>query len=529
MITHHADTLGSNLYFLCSLSYEYYLPYYIFKVLNKIYKTLEQSMNMNTRRESSKSDSSGGFPNKKLHNPAKNSTGLRQSMYNIVIPLPQKTDLDESMYLLCNPLYGNTSLITEKEYRILKKFPEIDEYIPSALINDRYLTDHAYEKEMKLMERRYESERKPKDPRAAFVVTYYCNLRCTYCWSSNLFLHHEKCSKILDEKMVDAGFDAILRIPALHSVTTVSLYGGEPFLPSTLKVVKYLLEKGSEKGYAFHANTNGTHVKTAVPLLAQHTISGLGVTIDGCSDIHDARRKEMNGSGTFNRIVEGVDAALEEGIPISVRINVDAENLPYLPAFGDWIKEHGWAYRRGITFTISPVRPSIEENQEILTYSEIAERIISLMKESPSLLRIMGYEWEYMDEGYLSRTIQEGTELKPRPFYCSALYQAYAFDPFGDIYSCPRGVGDQRFCIGQFTPELQFNEHYEEWINRDVLSIPACRNCNLALVCGGGCAYEAYCLHHSLHREYCDRYRAFVKYGVPLFVWRREKVDKRHE
>lgn len=466
------------------------------------------------------------FSEKKLHNLADDGQ-LRRSTYNVIIPLSsQSTASGKSTYLLFNTLYGNASLISEEEYRILRYFPKINNNAILELANNRYLTTLTEDEEAQVMEERYRSEKKPEDPRAAFVVTYSCNLRCVYCWSHYLF-SHEKCNAVIDEKTVDAGFDAMAEIPVLNTAHTLSLYGGEPFLPPTLPIVEYILAKGSKEGYGFHANTNGTYLKSVVPLLSQHTVRGLGVTLDGCEDTHDARRKDVDGNGTFNRIAEGIDAALEERIPIGVRINVDAENFSHLPVFGDWIREHGWANRRDITFTISPVRPSIDQGERpsSLTYFEMAKKIISLMRESPSLLGIMKYEWEYLNEGYLSRTILDGSELRPRPFYCSAHFETFIFDPFGDMYSCPRGVGDQRFCIGRFTPQLQFNEHCSEWLNRDVLSIPSCRGCSIALACGGGCAYEAYRLHHTLYKGYCERYKAFVRYGMPLFVWRRRKAD----
>ena len=153
--------------------------------------------------------------------------------------------------------------------------------------------------------------------------------------------------------------------------------------------------------------------------------------------------------------------------------------------------------------------------------SKMGQKMVNLAKEEPSLTSCMPYTWEYTVKGYLSRTVQDGTELLPRPFYCSAHGKAFIFDPFGDIYSCPRGVGDKTFCIGQYTPALHFNQPYEQWLNRDVLSLSGCKSCELALLCGGGCAYEAFLQSNTIHKGYCDRYKAFLKYGLPLYVKKR--------
>ncbi|KYK35575.1 MAG: hypothetical protein AYK18_12975 [Theionarchaea archaeon DG-70] len=457
------------------------------------------------------------------------SSKLRQSSYNIIIPVSsQICESDTPLYVVANPLYGTASLIDEREYKILTDFPRrYEESVVSDLKDDGYITHLTREEEKTLMESKYEAEKKAFDPRAGIAVTYQCNLRCTYCWTDFLFEQETTAHKVIDERTVDAAFAAIDHIPALQSLRALSLYGGECFLPSTKSAVEYILKKGSEKGYLFHANTNGYYLKEFLPLLTQYDIQGLGITLDGPPSVHDKRRIKQDGSGTFHRIVKAIDAALDEGISIDVRTNVDGDNIFHLPDFREWIEEHGWLHRKGISFSVSLVRPGIQNSPPAcLTYAEAAQDIIDLSRERPFLFKTMPYEWEYMYKGYLYRTIVDGTELKPRPFYCYALYQGFVFDPFGDIYSCPRGVGDRTFSIGRFIPELRFNEKREQWSNRDVLSIPKCKACDLALVCGGGCAYEAYMGCNTIYEGYCEKYKAFLEYGMPFFIkWKMESQE----
>lgn len=446
---------------------------------------------------------------------------FRQSSYNVIIPLSFEWKPSEAVYLISNPLYGEASLINEKEYTALFNFSDSGEdAIVSELNHAGYITRLTKEEEKTLMKNRYESRKELYDPKAAIVVTYNCNFQCTYCWVDHVVDSDTARTTVIDEKMVDAVFSTIPEIPALTSVHGLSFYGGEPFLPSTLPIVTYILKKGSEKDYSFHANTNGYYLDRFVPVLAQYPMDGLGITLDGCRDVHDNRRMRIDGEKTFDQIVAGVDAALDAGITIGIRMNVDSYNICHLPAFYDWVKEHGWAQKEGISFSIALVRPG-KNNHEVLSYAEMGEKMVNIAKEEPSLVSCMPYTWEYTVKGYLSRTVQDGTELLPRPFYCSAHCKGFVFDLFGDIYSCPRGVGDKAFCIGQYVPALQFNENYEQWFNRDVLSIPDCQLCELAFVCGGGCAYEAFLQSNTIYKGYCERYKAFLKYGLPLYVKQR--------
>ena len=446
---------------------------------------------------------------------------FRQSSYNVVIPLSDRENTPT--YLIANPLSGNVSLLSEEELKALTGFPHVhDNDTVSRLKDAGYITQFTQEKEEELMEERYNTRKKPMDPRAGIIVTYQCDLRCTYCWTDFLFDDNQVMNRSIDTKTVDAAFKAIELIPALQSLDRFSFYGGEPFLLSNMDIIKYILDKGSERGYLFHANTNGCSLKKIVPLLAQYNFGGIGVTLDGVSAVHDARRKKADGHGTFHQIVEGVDDALDHGITIGIRINVDGDNISYLPAFADWVREHGWAKREDITFFAATVRRGIYKiPSSLLTHYEVGKKMTELYDAYPSLQGFIHYDWEYMVDGYLSSAVIHGCELAPRPFYCNAYYQGYIFDPFGDMYSCPRAVGDTTFSIGRFVPELKFTKAYEAWFNRDVLSIPRCRECELALLCGGGCAYEAHMECNTLYEGHCERYKAFLAYGLPLFVkWR---------
>jgi len=446
---------------------------------------------------------------------------FRQSSYNVVIPLSDREDTPT--YLIANPLSGNVSLLSEEELKALTGFPHVhDKDTVSRLKDAGYITHFTQEKEEALMEERYNTRKKPMDPRAGIIITYQCDLRCTYCWTDFLFDDNQVMNRTVDTKTVDAAFKAIELIPALQSLDRFSFYGGEPFLLSNMDIIKYILDKGSERGYLFHANTNGCSLKKIVPLLAQYNFGGIGVTLDGVPAVHDARRKKADGSGTFHQIVEGVDDALDQGITIGIRINVDGDNISHLPAFADWAREHGWAKREDITFFAATVRRGIYNiPPSLLTHYEVGKKITELYDAYPSLQGFIHYDWEYMVDVYLSSAVIHGCELAPRPFYCNAYYQGYIFDPFGDMYSCPRAVGDTTFSIGRFVPELKFTKAYETWFNRDVLSIPRCRECELALLCGGGCAYEAHMECNTLYEGHCERYKAFLAYGLPLLVkWR---------
>ncbi|MBU7034523.1 MAG: radical SAM protein [Theionarchaea archaeon] len=445
----------------------------------------------------------------------------RTSSHNVVIPLSSEiTASEDPLYLICNPLSGKVAILEEKEYSTLASFPCGTPSTLSLLKEYGFITSLTELEEKELLMEKYNAQKASGEPTASISVTYQCNMRCTYCWTDHLLSRGAKwMNAVIDEKTVNAAFHAIENIPELEGVTLLSLYGGEPFLPSTLSIVQYILDHGDKKDYTFHANTNGYFLEQFVPLLSSHEVTGLGVTLDGCKEVHDQRRRKKDGSGTFDNIVRGIEEALDAGIRIGVRVNVDEDNLSHLPKFAEWITSHGWAHRDNITFSIALVLEGKGmSSPSFLSYTEMARRILDLREKEPRVFEVMLYEWTYMKKGFLSHALTTGEDIVPRPFYCSAHCKGFGFDLFGDIYSCPRAVGDTEFSIGRFVPQLEFNEKYHQWFNRDVLSIPECRECELALLCGGGCAYRAYLEHGDIYRADCDNYKAFVSYGVPFFV-----------
>ena len=74
------------------------------------------------------------------------------------------------------------------------------------------------------------------------------------------------------------------------------------------------------------------------------------VTLDGPRELHDARRPHKDGGGTFDRIAAGVDALLEAGVPVNLRVVADRENLPRLPELAAFAEARGWLGRPASRF-----------------------------------------------------------------------------------------------------------------------------------------------------------------------------------
>ena len=96
----------------------------------------------------------------------------------------------------------------------------------------------------------------------------------------------------MTKEMVDKAYQAMEKIEPQQQLhcKDIALYGGEPLLKENRDIVEYIVRKGCEKGYKFHALTNGYDLDAFVDLLSPELIYKLQITIDGTRDFHNQKR-----------------------------------------------------------------------------------------------------------------------------------------------------------------------------------------------------------------------------------------------
>jgi len=393
-----------------------------------------------------------------------------------------------------------------------------------------YLTELSPEQEEAFFERlatRLHQRALQQPPSYIFMPTYDCNLRCGYCYQDHMRtdcnLHH--LLRTMKRPMVDRIFAAIPRIEALHGLEagarwrrSFGLFGGEPLLAANRPIVEHILDRALDLGEAdIWAVSNGTELGAYRDLLGRSGISRIQITLDGTPHQHDQRRIYADGSGSFERIAAGIDVTLGQGAAVSLRINVDRNNLNDLPAVARELAARGWTAQPGFSAYTSPVRAGNGKTDPRGTLStwDLDRELTLLRSEHPEIAVL-----SRPDEGLRARArriFDSSEEILPslRPSFCGAHDRMYIFDPFGDIYACWERTGDPQVRIGRVLPagevELQ-QEQIALWRGRTVASSPVCRKCRYALHCGGGCAVLAQGSNGSFNSNYCDgfasRFRA---------------------
>ncbi|MCY2961037.1 MAG: radical SAM protein [Planctomycetota bacterium] len=217
------------------------------------------------------------------------------------------------------------------------------------------------------------------------MPTEACNFRCTYCYE-DFALGRMSPGVVRGIKNLMTA-----RAPGLDSLS-VAWFGGEPLL--ALDVVRDVHEHVralTRTHPSLIAQASMTTNAWKLDAAVFDELVGLGVdeyqiSFDGPEEMHDRKRKRMDGKGTFARIWRNVLAMRNSPreFHVILRIHVDSENLESLFGFVDRIKAEFGTDRRFSIFLKKLMRYGGANDGElpILRTEEDARRFDDLQRHA---------------------------------------------------------------------------------------------------------------------------------------------------
>ena len=439
---------------------------------------------------------------------------MKYSKYNIFSKIR-----DSENYFIINLLSGNADIlnITDAEkLEVIKNGETIpDKNFTRELAEKGYLTEEA--EESKVYRNRYLDfiDSRDKDEVQIFFVTNYsCNFACTYCYQDQ----YSNPDQGLSNDVIDAFFTYVQKEFSGRK-KYITIFGGEPLLnsPKQKELITHVLKRSAEAKLEVSVVTNGYSLEEYSTILSKGNIREIQVTLDGTEKVHNNRRFLKNGDGTFDKIVRGIDACLQNQTDINLRIVVDKENIDNLSDLAQFAIEKGW--------TQSPYfKTQIGRNYELhhcqsasgklFDRISLYENIFELMKKHPHIV-------EFYKPGYsVAKFLSENGKL-PDPLFdsCPACKTEWAFDYTGQIYSCTATVGKTDESLGSFYPEVTRNKTFiEQWENRDITIIPECKDCSAQLACGGGCGSVAKNRTGKICSSDCRPVKQLLELGFSAYI-----------
>lgn len=315
-------------------------------------------------------------------------------------------------------------------------------------------------------------------------TTNACNFRCTYCEQT-----HEV--KQLNDDVADKILNLIAEKAKLNRKIEISWFGGEPFLEydricnmleRAVEICRYnqceLISSAATNGYLL--------TEEKVKKLKELGLQWLQITLDGNREIHDKRRILANGEKTFDTILRNVELVLKQGIRVTLRINVDEENIYDISEVLDGIPQE---YRSQVQISICNI---FQNEVEFSTYELLKQAI----------------EKGYAYAGRINRYVGCHASVK----------NAAVIDTSGDVLLCSntdlqeKRMGyinnDGKICIERLTD-------YYALGNITALDNPECCECIELPFCISGCKYA----------RFHDNNRCLGKKGDGLSLQERALLD----
>lgn len=318
------------------------------------------------------------------------------------------------------------------------------------------------------------------------IVGNYCNLRCEYC-----FYHKKEQQRktVMNRKLLRKFLKEYMDL--FNGILRFNWHGGEPLLAGTSffeSIIKFQRKYTREGQKIVNAiETNGTLIDDAWASFFKTHNFRIGVSIDGIQECHDQFRKDGDGQGSFDRVVQGIRTLQKYGVPLGIIQTLTHHNISDISLikknFNFFVHELGI---KKIGFSLcSPVGTPWMYSQR-LTNEELTRffrTVIDLW-----ILRDDSYLQIREIENFIAGVMKKQASLCEFNGSCSAFFTV---DYNGEIYPCDRFSGRKEFLLGDLSKqsllEILNGEKRLGWARKTNFLHQDCLECMWQKACHNGC------------------------------------------
>ncbi len=357
-------------------------------------------------------------------------------------------------------------------------------------------------------------DKKLKMGNLSFILTYNCNLSCSYCYQKSL--GHESRVPPMSREFVDSFFATYLPqlFPKIPGNFQFTLFGGEPLLPANREAIEGILAyTRKHPSISVSVATNATTLSEMVDLIGPEKgkIQSVQVTLDGDESLHDKNRIPASGKPTFGAMIAAVRKLIDLKTHVVIRIHMHTGKLESSRRLVDYLEEEKILGHPQVGVYFAPINTfAIEDNPsaDIDMFRQTFQSVAARTNRPPT-------SYVFLNK-YL--TMQDGRML-PKVKFCGLGSDIFfVVDPLGDIYHCYEEAGYKDRRIGTLSRgKVKFFALKEKYSRRHLLNIPECLKCSAALYCGGGCPVHAKVHRGSIFKSYCHENKEFIAQTLKAF------------
>lgn len=374
-----------------------------------------------------------------------------------------------------------------------------------------------------ILEKSIKIDRKRKTGNLSFILTYNCNLSCSYCYQKSLG-HDSKIPPMSPEFVDNLLSDYLPQLfPKVPKDFTFTLFGGEPLLPGNREAIRSILAYTKKHpAIKVAVATNATTLAEMVDLIGPEKgkIQSVQVTLDGDELLHDMNRIPPSGKPTFAAMIAAIRQLMQLKAHTVIRMHIHPGRLESSRKLVDFLEKEEILGHPLVGAYFAPISTFTSEDhapEDLDIFCETFQTVAAKTKRPPSSLDFINQYLEMQEERKL-----------PKVKFCGLGTDIfYVVDPLGDIYHCYEEAGHKGRRIGTFSRgKVKFFALKEKYSRRHLLNVPECLRCSAALYCGGGCPVHARMYKGSIFKSYCHQNKEFIAQTLKAFYLKNMEKDE---
>lgn len=320
--------------------------------------------------------------------------------------------------------------------------------------------------------------------RICISVNTECNLGCKYCY---FFNPENRVSK-----------ESVLSVDEIFTILkNINKYSKNDYIKKTIKVnfvgsgeplinwdnIKKAIEKfytiKSNNKVEFYLVTNATLITDKIAKEMKQLNLFPSVSLDGYQELHDENRLTHNGSGSFEKTINGINILRENNFKIAINTTVTKKLVKNIDNFFKFLQKNK------IDKVIFDRLVDTPSDFEEMTYSEFYEFLLNAYKIKEKL------NFQNIEIGNITAYKKnfEGQPDKVCTMFGASCGAGINFLIYmsREVYPCGRMFGKDRWKLGNFKDDIEQlqNNMYAKIPNRQ-----DCQECSLIRECVKDCLLE---------------------------------------
>ncbi len=412
---------------------------------------------------------------------------LKVSEYNFVWPI------ENSEYAVIYNSFTGAAMELNKTYlglleknskTALEPKDEQQNKITDELKANGFLIDE-YIDERKILKYKNSKEKYSRETLSLTILpTFRCNLKCFYCFEDRTRV--ENMTPQIEEQVLQFASRSLLGVKKIH----VCWFGGEPLMAwdKICRMSKKLMKLAEENNcnYSAFMVSNGYLLDDdKIGRFKELGIGNIQITLDGTPDLHSARKGIKGDPDTnFNHILQNISKLLIAKIKVSIRINIDKDNLATMEELLELLSK---AKLKDASIYPAMIEP----------YTKLCSNVENTCLKRDEFKDVVIRFNKLLLEKGLKKDLSEAL---PVPKGNSCIYDqinSFSIAPDGYVYKCWNTIGDREATIADVLDrDLEDTEKQKQAMRRienmtwDPFERPKCTKCRLLPVCMGGCPYQ---------------------------------------